>query len=207
MANVTGEQYFDLDGQLSEIKRQLRQQNGYPYNLEKLKRHLQDAIKGKFKQVESFKTWKTIKIGTGLKTPDDFRKELTENGFRIEGLANSIIDQPGFTTSDEGNEVELVKLTIRELGFKNGASIEQIYAMAIELGLDLCPSEVGPQLRLQYKKQPNPESIRIAMEPIVDFRGNLYVFGVRENGLLSTFSADPKERWDSCVIWVFARRK
>lgn len=45
---VEGEMYRDLDGQLWEIKRQLRQQGGYPYNPELLKKHLQAAIEGRF---------------------------------------------------------------------------------------------------------------------------------------------------------------
>jgi hypothetical protein len=45
---VAGELYFDLDGQLSEIKRQLRQPNGYPFNASQLQRALQNAIEGKF---------------------------------------------------------------------------------------------------------------------------------------------------------------
>jgi hypothetical protein len=45
---VTGEQYFELDGQLSEIKRQLRQPSGYPFDPEMLKWHLQAAIEGRY---------------------------------------------------------------------------------------------------------------------------------------------------------------
>lgn len=45
---VTGNVYEKLDGQLHEIKRQIRQQNGYPYDPEKLSRHLQKAIEGQF---------------------------------------------------------------------------------------------------------------------------------------------------------------
>jgi len=48
---VEGEKYYDLDGQLLEIKRQLRQPNGYPYDPEKLRRHLQNAVEGKLEQV------------------------------------------------------------------------------------------------------------------------------------------------------------
>ena len=49
MANkVAGELYFELDGQLSEIKRQLRQVNGYPFNPLQLRAHLQAAIEGHF---------------------------------------------------------------------------------------------------------------------------------------------------------------
>lgn len=45
---VTGEQYRELDGQLHEIKRQLRQKKGYPYDPEHLKLALQAAIDGRF---------------------------------------------------------------------------------------------------------------------------------------------------------------
>lgn len=47
-AQVTGELYYDVDGQLLEIKRQLRQLNGYPFDPDKLKIALQNAIEGKF---------------------------------------------------------------------------------------------------------------------------------------------------------------
>lgn len=46
---VAGETYYELDGQLIEIKRQLRQPSGYPFNPEGLKRGLQRVIEGQFK--------------------------------------------------------------------------------------------------------------------------------------------------------------
>jgi len=45
---VAGKTYFDIDGQLLEIKRQLRQPNGYPFDPLLLQRSLQAAIEGKF---------------------------------------------------------------------------------------------------------------------------------------------------------------
>lgn len=45
---VAGEMYYDLDGQLLEIKRQLRQQGGYPFDPEALRIHLQAAVEGRF---------------------------------------------------------------------------------------------------------------------------------------------------------------
>lgn len=48
---VAGELYYELDGQLLEIKRQLRQPNGYPFNPNQLKVALQNAIEGKFGEV------------------------------------------------------------------------------------------------------------------------------------------------------------
>lgn len=43
---VAGELYADIDGQMWEIKRQLRQKEGYPYDPMQLVEHLQAAIEG-----------------------------------------------------------------------------------------------------------------------------------------------------------------
>ena len=45
---VAGKLYYELDGQLLEIKRQLRQPAGYPFDPTQLKVALQNAIEGKF---------------------------------------------------------------------------------------------------------------------------------------------------------------
>lgn len=45
---VAGELYESITGQLFEIGRQLRQPNGYPFDPEELKEHLQAVIEGRF---------------------------------------------------------------------------------------------------------------------------------------------------------------
>ncbi len=47
---VAGDMYVKLDGQLHEIKRQIRQPNGYPFDPEKLSDGLQALVEGKFRQ-------------------------------------------------------------------------------------------------------------------------------------------------------------
>lgn len=46
--SVAGELYESITGQLFEIGRQLRQPNGYPFDVFQLKAHLQAAIEGRF---------------------------------------------------------------------------------------------------------------------------------------------------------------
>jgi len=43
---VAGDLYVDIDGQIGEIKRQLRQKEGYPFDPMQLVEHLQAAIEG-----------------------------------------------------------------------------------------------------------------------------------------------------------------
>ena len=86
---VAGDLYESITGQLFEIGRQLRQQNGYPFNPEELKRHLQSAIEGRFFFDDSKKllltklfdpakfldkgwtTWKGPSDGDGLSGDED----------------------------------------------------------------------------------------------------------------------------------------
>lgn len=155
-----------------------------------------------------FPVWKTIKLGTGLKTADDFRKAPEDKGFGISEWAKDILGKPAFKAAAKETEVDLVKVTVAELGFKNGARRGQIYERAKELGLDLCPAEVGPQLRLQYKDQPNGEWLFIGMEPITGSDGELSVFRVlRPVSELWLFGhyASPDSFWPPDRWWVFVR--
>lgn len=132
----------------------------------------------------NFPTWRTIKLGTGLKTADDFRKAIGEAGMKIGDWGNDILGKPSFTASISPKEVEadLVNVSVEELGFKDGATYKDICAHAKELGLDLCPAEVGPQLRLQYKNQPKGEWLHVAMEAITVSSGGFSVFHIEHDG-------------------------
>lgn len=160
------------------------------------------------KPVQSeFKVSKTIKLGmNGLKTADDFRKAIKRCGMKIGQYADDILGKPAFTVVTEETEIDLVVVSVVELGFKNGATHKQIYIRAKELGLDLCLAEVGPQLRLQYKDQPDGESLVVAMEPIADSGGCLELFRVRRDarGLwLSSGCGSPVYVWDGDCRFVF----
>jgi hypothetical protein len=164
-----------------------------------------------------FPVWKTIRLGTGLKTATDFRKVLIVDfrkaaimsGNHIGDCGNDILGRLAFTAVTEETEVDLVIVSVSELGFKDGATRKDIYARALELGLQLCPNEVGPQLRLQYKDQPNGEWLLIGMEPITDSRSYPRVFGVlRHDGgmqFLDGSHGDLDYFWLGCHRWVFMR--
>ena len=46
---ISADTYYEIDGQLDEIKRQLRQKTGYPHDLSALKRALHLIIIGEFR--------------------------------------------------------------------------------------------------------------------------------------------------------------
>ncbi|MBU1083275.1 hypothetical protein KKE14_02455 [Patescibacteria group bacterium] len=155
------------------------------------------------------KTWKTIKLGAH-KSADDYLKALKEAGFRVGNWANDMIKKPAFKITNEPTDVELVLVTVAELGFPSGATQKDIYGKAPSMGLQLCPPEVGPALRLDYQDQPPIEYILIGMEPIADSYGGLKVFNVSHVGSdpwLDTYCADPDYHWSSVFRFVFVRRK
>ena len=154
-----------------------------------------------------FATWKTIKIGT-QKSVKDLTKALTGNGFRISDWAADILKKT--TLAQTETEIELVLVTVADLGFTKATRRDAIYNRAKELGLDLVPPEVGPQLRLAYTDQPMGEWLLMGMEPIAGSGGRLRVFSVvrREDGLwLRTHYGVPGREWSPGNRWVFARRK
>ena len=157
-------------------------------------------------------TFKTIKLGTGLKTADDFRKALKKGRNRISDWGNDILGKPDFKKSiaPEEVEVDLCVATTKELTGKDVATTEEIFDVIKRIG-ELCPAEIGPQLRLQYTDQPRGEWIRVAMEPIKDSDGGgLFIFNVARGSDDRCFSAsliNPEDRRTTNDCWVFVHRK
>lgn len=175
-------------------------------------RSLQGFLKGLCSPEASsvFERFMTIKLGTSLQSVDDFRRALKKGGFRLGSWGNDILDMPAFTVATEETKVDLVVVSVSELGFKDGATRREIYSRAVKLGLKLCPPEVAPQLRLQYRDQPRGEWFLIGMEPITNSSGDLSVFGVGhdDDGFwLIGRGGRPDGFWGGGGRWVFLRRK
>ncbi|NTU74355.1 hypothetical protein HGB07_09570, partial [Candidatus Roizmanbacteria bacterium] len=62
----------------------------------------------------------------------------------------------------------VVQLKVGDMGFFQHPTIDQIYKKVHELGLVLCPAEVGPQYALQYSDLEHDKSLVFGMEPIAD---------------------------------------
>jgi hypothetical protein len=67
--------------------------------------------------------------------------------------------------------VELVLVSAADLGVETESSLADVYKRARQVGLELCPAEVGLQLRLDYRNQPRGEALTIAMEPVATYSG------------------------------------
>lgn len=150
--------------------------------------------------------FKTVKLGTH-DSNEALRKEILGAGCKIGDWGLDILKR--VEVAKEPTEIDIIVLTVAELGFPNGATCKDIYAKALSLGLQLCPAEVGPQLRLQYMDQPKGEWILIGMEPITDSDGNLKVFNVEHDGSvrwLRGIGGNPVNFWVGYDRWAFRRK-
>ncbi|KKW33309.1 MAG: hypothetical protein UY77_C0001G0004 [Candidatus Uhrbacteria bacterium GW2011_GWA2_53_10] len=144
----------------------------------------------------------------GEKTVKEYEAELAKEGFKISDYAKDILAK--VTASSQPQETELVRLTVKSLGFNETTRYDKICERAGELGLDLSPSEAGPALRLALKDQPMDDWVAVAMELLANRNGNLSAFNVRrseDGSWLFTGSGYPDNQWDPKDAFAFARRK
>lgn len=117
----------------------------------------------------------TLSVGTydsGLALQED----LDSNRFMTDELTRTIVRD--LKIAKQEATMELVVVSVSNLGFPNGATLPDIYRAAEQQGLKLCPAEVGPMLRLHYPEQPIRESLTIAMKPVHMLDGYSHVFKV-----------------------------
>lgn len=157
------------------------------------------------------KTWKTIKLGTGPKTADDFRKAIYNAGMCFgNGAVHEVLRKSAHTVAGTVTEVELVVASVAEVGFKKDEPLRDFYARCQKIGLALCTPEFGPQLRLQYTDQPRGEWLNIAMEPVTSLDDCLDLFsvGCDEHGRwLHTGYVHPGFVWCRDRRFVFHHRR
>lgn len=163
-----------------------------------------------FKKEQKFDIWKTITLGT-RKNKNQFVYALKKKGCAVSNGALSILSAPDCTILNKRTDIDLVKVTVTELGFPDGANGEDIYNRALKLGLKLCPSEVGLQLRLQYSDQPKDEWLNIAMEPIFIHNVGLHIFSVINDKInelkLWDHYGNPDQYWDGNYNFVFVHQQ
>jgi hypothetical protein len=95
---------------------------------------------------------RTIEVG-GM-TKQQLLQRLKQASISLNEYGERLFADDLLTASAERYWVETVELTVAGLGFQEGAPLDQIFQRAGELGLSMCPLELGPYTRLQYLDQP-----------------------------------------------------
>lgn len=157
-----------------------------------------------------------VLVRVGGLTRSELRAALDELGVRTNEsaevlLRSEIFDRPGVDV------VRVVRRTVRQLGFGDGASLSSIYARALELGLQLCPAISGPYLRLVMDDQTSaPDSvmstgsaptgsITVAAAPLGDddFPKGFYLRAVDGVLWLRGYHATDEHLWSPQDCFVF----
>lgn len=142
----------------------------------------------------------------GGKTAEELERELKEKNISIGPYAQDMLHSPDFITLKNPEQINTVRLKISDLGFPDGATTDQIYAKAAELGLELCPAEIGPHQRLKDTDQELYEFYSIFMKQISDRHGDPSVFDLSrgEGGSkLDDSIARPDNWWLAGFVFVF----
>ncbi|MCC6639266.1 hypothetical protein IT409_01760 [Candidatus Falkowbacteria bacterium] len=151
-----------------------------------------------------------IELTIGGKTKVQLETSFKDKKIYITSHAQDMLNSKDFATSAKPEQLNLVKLSVKDLGFPNGATYKEICDKANELGLDLCPAEVGPHLRLQDDTQSMGDYYNIAMKPISDRDGgpNIFrLFQVGDDLWLHSDHGRPDVRYYADDPFVFVSRK
>ncbi len=121
--------------------------------------------------------YKSIEVAG--KSVEQLKQELIKNGIRVGSVAEQMMKSPDFTTSEFPKVFNLVILKVGDMGFKYEPTTAELYKRAEELGLALCPPQIGPELRLIYTDQPIGERIYIPTEKLIsDSRNKTHTFAI-----------------------------
>jgi hypothetical protein len=150
-----------------------------------------------------FEIWRTITLGT-YKGVDAYRDALDSAGIKIGNAADEILGRPAFPYTGMKTDVELALLSAVDLGVESESSLSDLYKRAKQVGLELCPAEVAPQLRLDYRNQPLGEALNIAMEPVATHSGEPTILALVNFGTgLALIGSDGRSEFMVPRTWRF----
>lgn len=164
---------------------------------------------------------RTVEVGGFTKS--QLMQKLQQQSILMNESAESLFADHKFTTSDTKYILQTVELTVRDLGFPDGATMGEIFKRATELGLELSPLELGPHLRLAYLDQPEgylgnsskqhqapSGSITIASEILTedhDFPKGFYLRRINGELWLRGYRADHLHVWNPDDHFIFCQSK
>lgn len=167
----------------------------------------------------AFPEGKISKLETAIGGPESKEEliskleKLEVNNLKIyfSDYAKDMIRSEDFAIGEQEEAVSLVRLKVKDFGFGNNPTTDELYAKAQEFGLEPCPAETGPRLRLSNTDQPNGDYFRVAMKQISGRGGSPRVFGLGRYGggqlVLNYDDARPGRQWDGDDEFVFRLRK
>lgn len=111
------------------------------------------------------------RVVVGAMAPAQVREEFARLGVGLNDHAELLMARPEMLLPSPV-ELDLLAVTVAQLGFPQGATLPQVHAAARERGLAPCPLATGPALRLVHREA---ESLDAAMRRQRPPQGALHV--------------------------------
>lgn len=159
---------------------------------------------------------RSLEIG-GIRK-EELIEKLKKSSVSMNDYAQQLLTDPSFPISETAEKVATVELAVKNLGYPDGATTDIIYHKVKEIGLELCPLELAPHLRLTYLDQVEYQSstrnrapigsVTVASQPLRDqdhFPKGFYLRKINEVLWLRGYLADGMHIWSPEDRFVFMR--
>lgn len=165
------------------------------------------------------KDHETRLVRVGGLSKSELLGRLQDADVLLNEAARRLFSDARFITSPESSIVQAVQMSVAALGFPEGAMFSELVAGARSRGLQTCPLELGPHLRLQFPEQAEgavgqaatrgcapPGSVTVASEPLAEDdetpRG-FYVRRIEGKLWLRGYRSWPGHRWSPQDVVMF----
>ncbi len=116
-----------------------------------------------------FRTVTELRCGGATKA--ELLLQLAKHHVQLNDYARALFASAEFATSTTARDVRLIQVSLPEIDLPNGGVYRDILARASHVGLEPCPLEVGPHLRLRTLDQLEGPYLTVASpEPGPDSR-------------------------------------
>lgn len=150
-------------------------------------------------------TIRTVDVGHLSKS--QLLHEFERHSIQMNEMGRRLFADAPLARSESSRTVNTVELQVRKLGFPEGATSAEIFRAASEHGLNLCPIEVGPYLRLQYLDQPEGFWITVSSHKLCDmedYPNGFYLRRLSDGLWLRGYTAAPEHVWDPEEHFIFS---
>lgn len=160
-------------------------------------------------------------VEVGGLTPSELQIKLLQCSIQINEYGKTLLGSEEFITSHTKKRLVTVELAVKHLGFREGAATLPLFQRADDLGLRLCPLELGPYLGMQYwhqfevnaaaaskGNQAPPGAVTIASQPISEddyFPKGFYLRRIKDELWLRGYAADDLHVWNPDDRFIFGK--
>lgn len=151
-------------------------------------------------------TSRTVTIGG--KTKAELLQEFRRQGVSMNALGQALFDSSAMSFPKSTRTLETIEQAVHQLGLPDGATADQLFAQAVQMGLHLCPLETAAFLRLDYLDQPSGSPIIVASPRPSERFGDPSGFYLRrlEDVLwLRGYTAAPEHVFDGGDRFLFSK--